>query len=101
MSPRRKRGGRPPIADREAVRSRLVTLKLSPTERDLLDRLIEARAIDLRAETSGARIEVTASSYLRWLLMRDAEVRQLVQPSEHEPRKKRVRTTRKDTRGSK
>ncbi len=78
MSPRRKRAGRPRIADRETVRSRLVTLKLSPAERQLLDRLTEARADELRAETNGARIEVTASSYLRWLILRDAQARGLV-----------------------
>lgn len=71
------RMGRPRLKDRRAVKSVLVTLKLSQEERDMLDRLVEARAADLRAETHGAHVDVTASSYLRWLIARDAESRGL------------------------
>lgn len=75
---RRKRVGRPRLKNREAVRSELVTLKLSPAERDLLDELVRLRADELRAHASGATVAVTASSYLRGLILRDAEEKTLV-----------------------
>lgn len=77
MSPKRNLGGRPAIDDRDTVRSVTVTLKMSPAERALLDRLIAARAAEERASTAGARVEVTVSSLVRELLHREAKARGL------------------------
>jgi hypothetical protein len=46
-----------------------LTLRLSEQDRDLLDRLVADRAADLAREG----IEVTAASYVRGLIRREAE----------------------------
>lgn len=72
--------GRPKITNRRNVRGVVLTLKLSPAERERLSRLVDARAAELH-ELTGQHIAVTASSYLRWLLDCDAETRGLTKPS--------------------
>lgn len=67
---------RPRKEDRAEVRDVILTLKLSPTERARLDVLCEARAAEL-FQLTGERIAVTASSYLRGLMERDAQARGL------------------------
>jgi hypothetical protein len=52
------------------------TLRFTQEERALVGRLIEARAAELR-EATGQDLEVTISSYLRWLIERDAQARGL------------------------
>jgi hypothetical protein len=56
------------------------TLKFSPEERELVGRLVEARAKDLR-EIAGSDVDVTIASYLRWLIERDAQARGLAGPA--------------------
>jgi hypothetical protein len=51
-------------------------LRFSPSERDLVHRLAEIRAKELR-EVAGIDVEVSVSTYLRWLIERDAEARGL------------------------
>lgn len=59
--------GRPRIADRAAVASATLTLRLTADDRELLDRLVAARSADL----DGA--DVTAASYVRWLIRREGK----------------------------
>jgi hypothetical protein len=56
------------------------TLKFSEDERELVGRLVEARAKELR-EAAGQDIEVTIASYLRGLIERDAHARGLRKPA--------------------
>jgi hypothetical protein len=56
------------------------TLKFTQEERELVQRLVEARAEELR-KAAGQAIEVTIASYLRWLIERDAQARGLRKPS--------------------
>jgi len=63
---------RPPKTDRSTVRDILITLKLSKAEKETLLACVADRSRELE-ENSGERIEVTASSYLRWLIDRDAK----------------------------
>ena len=67
---------RPPKTDRSTVRAILITLKLSKAEKETLLACVADRSRELE-ENSGERIEVTASSYLRWLIDRDAKGRKL------------------------
>ncbi len=53
------------------------TLKFSGEERELLDRLIAARAQELR-EATGQQLAVSIASYLRWLIEKDAKGRGLL-----------------------
>jgi hypothetical protein len=66
--------GRLPKEDRDAVKSTILAIRLSPVDRALFDRLLKARAEEL-SRLAGQPLEVTAASYLRWLLLRDAEAR--------------------------
>lgn len=65
---------RTPREDRSDVKDVVLTLKLSKSERALLDRLAAARAAEL-AKLTGERTLVTVARYLRWVMMRDAEAR--------------------------
>ena len=67
---------RPPKTDRSTVRDILITLKLSKAEKETLLACVADRSRELE-ENSGERIEVTASSDLRWLIDRDAKGRKL------------------------
>jgi hypothetical protein len=53
------------------------TVKFSAEERDLVRRLVQARAKDLQ-EVTGTDVGVSIASYLRWLIERDAQTRGLV-----------------------
>ena len=75
---------RPPKEDREAVKGAVLAVRLSPAERSTLERLVRARADEL-ARLAGQPIEVTAASYIRWLLLRDAEARGLAPPRAQAP----------------
>ena len=50
------------------------TLRFTAEERLLVDKLVEARAKELR-ELAGGSVEVTPTSLLRWLIEREAEAR--------------------------
>lgn len=63
-----------------ASESTTFTLKFTPEERELVQRLVEARAKELR-EAAGQAIDVTIASYLRWLIERDAQARGLRKPA--------------------
>jgi hypothetical protein len=78
--------GRPKLADPSAAKARVVSLKLTAGERARLDRLVQARAEELFRVT-GDRITVTASSYLRWLMDKDARERELAEASETAPKR--------------
>ena len=65
---------RPPKQDRASVATDTLTLRLSPDDRALLDRLIEHRAAELADEG----IEVTAASFVRGLIRREAKARGLL-----------------------
>ena len=56
------------------------TLKFTPDERELVGRLIEARAKEL-SEQAGQEIEVSIATYLRGLIERDAQARGLRKPA--------------------
>lgn len=58
---------RPKIADRSAVRSVIVTLKLSEAERQRLSDLVKLRADEI-ADKTGQQIDLSASAFIRWLL---------------------------------
>jgi len=73
-----------PRAKRTTGEETTFTLKFSTAERELVGRLVEARAKELRA-VAGTDIDVTIASYLRWLIERDAQARGL---SAHGKRKK-------------
>jgi hypothetical protein len=65
---------RPPKEDRDAVRTSVLTLKLSVRDRAMLGRLAEARAAELR-ELTGQTIDVTMSGLIRWLAEKEASAR--------------------------
>jgi hypothetical protein len=65
---------RPPKPDRGTVKNTILAVRLSPDDRALVDRLVQARAEEL-ARLAGQPIDVTAASYVRWLILRDAEAR--------------------------
>lgn len=58
---------RPPKTDRNAVATDTLTLRLSPDDRALLDRLVAAKAAEL--ETAG--VELTAAAYVRGLIRQE------------------------------
>lgn len=72
-----KKPGRPKLKDRSAVRAKVITLKLTPGERALLDSLVEARTKELRTSSRGARVEASVSSTIRDLIVEAAERRGL------------------------
>lgn len=74
---RKSRAGRPRREDRDAVRSQLVTLKLTPRETVLLDNVLELRRQELAARSGGARVVLTRSSVLRELLEAEGRRRRL------------------------
>jgi hypothetical protein len=62
---------RPPKQDRSSVATDTLTLRLSPDDRAMLDRLVAHRAAELADEG----IEVTAASFVRGLIRREAKAR--------------------------
>ena len=64
-------------AKRTTSEEKTFTLKFSAEERELVGRLVEARAKELR-ELTGSDVDVTIASYLRWLIERDAHARGLL-----------------------
>jgi hypothetical protein len=60
--------------DRASVKNVVLSFKLTEVERALIGRLVKARAEEVRKLT-GQRLNITAGSYLRWLVLRDAEAR--------------------------
>ena len=79
MSPRKSKLGRRPRDDRDAVRSELVTLKLTPPEGKLLDRLIAVREAEVSAASGGGRVVLSRSSVLRELLTAECARRNLTE----------------------
>lgn len=67
----------------EALATDTLTLRLSHADRDLLDRLVTLRAAELEADG----IDVTAASYVRGLIRRDAKARGLEPSLAPEPAK--------------
>ena len=65
---------RPPKQDRSSVATDTLTLRLSPDDRAMLDRLVADRAAELADEG----IEVTAASFVRGLIRREAKARGLL-----------------------
>ncbi len=65
---------RPPKQDRSSVATDTLTLRLSPDDRAMLDRLVAHRAAELAEEG----IEVTAASFVRGLIRREAKARGLL-----------------------
>jgi hypothetical protein len=65
---------RPPKQDRSSVATDTLTLRLSPDDRAMLDRLVAHRAAELADEG----IEVTAASFVRGLIRREAKARGLL-----------------------
>jgi hypothetical protein len=65
---------RPPKQDRSSVATDTLTLRLSPDDRALLDRLVAHRATELADEG----IEVTAASFVRGLIRREGKARGLI-----------------------
>lgn len=66
--------GRPP-KDREAgAATTTLTLRLTPDDRALLDELVALRAAELADEA----VEVTATSYVRGLIRREARAKGLL-----------------------
>jgi hypothetical protein len=65
---------RPPKQDRSSVATDTLTLRLSPDDRAMLDRLVAHRATELADEG----IEVTAASFVRGLIRREAKARGLL-----------------------
>jgi helix-turn-helix protein len=68
---------RPPKQDRSSVATDTLTLRLSPDDRALLDRLVAHRAAELADEG----IEVTAASFVRGLIRREGKARGLLDPT--------------------
>jgi hypothetical protein len=65
---------RPPKQDRDSIATDTLTLRLSPDDRGLLDRLVAQRAAELAEEG----IDVTAASFVRGLIRREAKARGLL-----------------------
>jgi hypothetical protein len=65
---------RPLKQDRSSVATDTLTLRLSPDDRAMLDRLVALRAVELVDEG----IEVTAASFVRGLIRREAKARGLL-----------------------
>ena len=65
---------RPLKQDRSSVATDTLTLRLSPDDRAMLDRLVAHRAAELADEG----IEVTAASFVRGLIRREAKARGLL-----------------------
>jgi transcriptional regulator with XRE-family HTH domain len=65
---------RPPKQDRSSVATDTLTLRLSPDDRAMLNRLVAHRAAELVDEG----IEVTAASFVRGLIRREAKARGLL-----------------------
>ncbi len=74
-------------ARRTAGEETSFTLRFSAEERELVGRLVEARAKELR-DLTGAEVEVTVAGYLRWLFERDAQARGLSGPATAAKKKK-------------
>jgi hypothetical protein len=68
---------RPLKQDRSSVATDTLTLRLSPDDRAMLDRLVAHRAAELADEG----IEVTAASFVRGLIRREAKARGLLDAS--------------------
>lgn len=74
---------RRPIDERSGPATETLTLRLTTDDRTLLDRLVGLRAAELADEG----IEVTAASYVRGLIRRDAKTKGLLQEvKDPEPR---------------
>jgi hypothetical protein len=65
--------GRPP-KDRAGAATATLTLRLTPDDRALLDQLVALRAEELADEA----VEVTATSYVRALIRREARAKGLL-----------------------
>jgi hypothetical protein len=65
---------RPLKQDRSSVATDTLTLRLSPDDRAMLDRLVAHRAAELAEEG----IDVTAASFVRGLIRREAKARGLL-----------------------
>ena len=66
--------GRPPKTNRGAVRDITITLKMSASEHKKLHALAADRAREIE-ELTGQKMEPNVSSYVRWLIDRDALAR--------------------------
>jgi len=75
------------MAAKRAEELKTFTWKLSPEERDLLQRLVQARAAEVQ-EATGQQIDVSIASYLRWLVEQDARKRGLLKPAPAPARRK-------------
>ncbi|HEU4407803.1 MAG TPA: hypothetical protein VFS43_21240 [Polyangiaceae bacterium] len=64
--------GRPPKEDRDEVKKLYVSVKLTPAERAVFDRVLELRNEELRRLT-GEEFKLNASELLRRLIAREAE----------------------------
>jgi hypothetical protein len=74
---------RPLKEDRDAVRTSVLTIKLSAHDRALLGRLAESRAEELRKLT-GQTIDVSLSGLLRWVVEAEAARRGIVSDADPE-----------------
>ena len=80
---------RPPKQDRASVATDTLTLRLSPDDRALLDRLVAHRAAELADEG----IDVTAASFVRGLIRREGKARGLLDPASSATASDKPRTT--------
>jgi hypothetical protein len=68
-----KKTGRPRREDRASVAEVTLPFRMTKLERATLDRLVTLRGEEL----AGEGVSVTASSFLRWLVLREAKARGL------------------------
>jgi hypothetical protein len=89
-------GGRPAREDRSTIAGAALQVRVTPAERETLERLVTLRNEELAEE--GARF--TASSFLRWLIRREARLKGIAigaalplapeAAGEHEPEERRA-----------
>lgn len=87
--------GRPP-KDRAGPATEALSLRLTPDDRELLNRLVALR----RDELADEAVEVTATSYVRALIRRDARAKGILDDNPGEGRAESVKATIAPSRGS-
>lgn len=68
---------RPARRDRAAIVDTTLTLRLTHEDRELLQKLVDLRSVELSVEG----LEATAASYVRGLIRREAVAKGLLAPS--------------------
>ena len=83
---------RPARRDRAAIVDTTLTLRLTHEDRELLQKLVDLRSVELSVEG----LEATAASYVRGLIRREAVAKGLLSPSSMRRIEKKNGSSRED-----